>query len=251
MERIDTLLNGNKIFQDTDSFLYGIDAVLLADFTARCCKKNDFVVDLCSGNGIVPLLLEHKISAGKIVGVEIQKNSALLAQKSMELNYLQEKISFLNGDLKEINKNLKKHCANIVSCNPPYMIFNHGRLNPSDAKTIARHEISCTLEDVVVCADYLLKPKGSFCMIHRPFRLPEIFLCLNKHHLEPKRMQLILPFEGREPNLVLVEARKNASPSLKIEPPVAVRNKYGKYTEEILRIQKTGLGAEPQENGGW
>lgn len=236
LERIDNLLNGNKIFQDSDNFLFGIDAVLLADFVTKCCRKNDFIVDLCSGNAIIPLLIEKNLSEGKILGVEIQEKSANLAKKSVQINNLQEKINILQEDLKQIHNFVNKHSVDVVCCNPPYMIFEHGKQNPNDAKAIARHEVACNLEDVVACADYLLKTHGIFCMIHRPFRLPEIFETLHRHQLEPKKMQLIFPFEDKEPNLVLIEARKNANPRLKIDPPLIVREKSGEYTKRIKQI---------------
>lgn len=232
------LLNGNKIFQDTNGFLFGIDAVLLYDFAKKSLKKDDFVVDLCSGNAVVPLLLEKNILNGKILGVEIQKSSFMLAQKSIKLNNLQEKIDFLNEDLKNIHLYIKKHSVNFVTCNPPYMILKHGKQNFADEKAIARHEIFCKLEDIITAADFLLKTHGVFCMIHRPFRLPEIFSCLKCHNFEPKRMKLVFPFIDKQPNLVLIEARKNAKPELKIEPPLIVRENSGMYTKEINEIYK-------------
>lgn len=236
MEKIDTLQNGNKIFQDTQEFQFGIDAVLLSHFASPKIKKESFLVDLCSGNGIIPLLLEKKITAGKILGVEIQNNAARLAEKSIRQNNLTEKIQMLNQDLKTINESVKKHSADIVTCNPPYMIFEHGKQNPSDAKAIARHEITCTLKDIVAAADYLLKTHGTFYLIHRPFRLPEIFAALKEFRLEPKRMQLIYPFIHKEPNLVLIESQKNANPRLKNERPLIVRNENGEYTTQIEEI---------------
>lgn len=238
MEKIDLLLNGNKIFQDTDGFLFGIDAILLCDFAKKSLRKSDFVVDLCSGNGAVPFLLEKNITEGKILGVEIQEKSFLLAQKSAELNNLNDKICFLNEDLKNIDSHVKKHTADFVTCNPPYQVLKHGEHSPVNEKAIARHEIFCTLEDVVAAADFLLKTHGIFCMVHRPFRLPEIFSCLKNYNLEPKRMRLVFPFADREPNLVLIEARKNANRELRVEKPLIVREKSGEYTEEINEIYK-------------
>lgn len=238
MEKLDLLLNGNKIFQDTDGFLFGIDAILLCDFAKKSLKKSDFVVDLCSGNAAVPLLLEKNIQDGKILGVEIQKKSSSLAQKSIKLNNLQDKIDFLNEDLKNIDLHVKKHVADFVTCNPPYTVLKHGEQSPTEEKAAARHEIFCTLEDVVAAADFLLKTHGIFCMVHRPLRLPEIFSCLERHNLEPKRMRLVFPFADREPNLVLIEARKNANRELRVEKPLIVREKSGEYTEEIAEIYK-------------
>lgn len=236
VERVDTLLNGNKIFQNDEGFQFGIDAVILSNFAGKILKKKDSLVDLCTGNGIIPLLVEKKITKGKIFGVEIQKHSAELAGKSVLENHLSEKIQIINNDLKKISHFFGKHSVEVVTCNPPYMIFNHGKQNPNEPKAIARHEIMCTLNDVVFAADYLLKTHGTFCMIHRPFRLPEIFSSLYKFNMEPKRMQLIYPFIDKEPNLVLIEARKNAQPGLKNELPLIVREKNGEYTDYIKKI---------------
>lgn len=214
----DILLNGYKILQNPSAFMFGIDAVLLAYFAKSEIRKNDVVVDLCTGNGIVPLLLESAASAEKIFGVEIQKDSAALAKESVSLNGLEEKIKIYNEDLKCIVPQIfKKHSISCVTCNPPYMIVEHGKNNPSDSKAIARHEIFCTLEDVISTAEKLLKPHGKFFLIHRPFRLVEIFNLMERYSLMPKRIQFVQPEEGKEANLVLIEARKNAKDRLKVE----------------------------------
>jgi tRNA1Val (adenine37-N6)-methyltransferase len=149
---------------------------------------------------------------------------------------LEGRIRIINGDLREAEKLFPRHSFNVVTCNPPYMIDAHGKGNELDALTIARHEVLCTLEDVVAAADSLLATHGRFFMIHRPFRLPEIFSSLEKHKMEMKRMRLIQPFAGKEPNMVLIEARKNAKRRLTIEPPLVVRNDDGQYTAEIRQI---------------
>lgn len=230
----DILLNGNQIIQSKNTFMYGIDAVLLADFVRTQIHKTDSYIDICSGNGIIPLLLTDVVE--KITALEIQTEIAEMAKKSMELNNLENRISVINGDLKKVEGLFSKHSFNCVSCNPPYMINQHGRQNILDAKTIARHEVLCNLEDVISAADYLLHSHGKFFMVHRPFRLPEIFFAMKNHGLEPKRMRLIQPFENTEPNLVLIEARKDANPSLEIEESLIVREKNGAYTEEIKKI---------------
>lgn len=236
MEKIDILQNRNKIFQDTEDFQFGIDAVLLSYFAQSKLKKDSSLVDLCSGNSIIPLLLEKKIITGKIIGIEIQTKSAELAQKSILENNLTEKIQILNQDLKNVPKLIKKNSIDFVTCNPPYMIFEHGKQNATDSKAIARHEISCTLRDIISATDYLLKTHGTFFLIHRPFRLPEIFTTLKEFRLEPKKMQLVYPFIDKEPNLVLIEATKNANPRLQNEKPLIVRNKNREYTAQIQEI---------------
>ena len=232
----DTLLSGYKIIQDRKGFMFGIDAVLLSNFAFSSIKMRDSGVDLGTGNGIIPLLLVDKVA--HITGLEIQQKSAALAQKSVELNNLNEKIQVMNGDIKNVQTLFAKHAYDFVTSNPPYMISEHGKENPADEKAIARHEVLCKLEDVISAAEYLLKPHGKFFMIHRPFRLAEIFNCLQKYKLEPKRMCLVSPFAASEPNLVLIEARKNAQSRLKIEPEIIVYEKPGVYTERVKTIYK-------------
>ena len=247
MEQIDTLKNGYKIIQDSESFQFGIDAILLADFAAKEIKEGNSIIDLGTGTGIIPLLMEkraEKFNNVKFTGLEVQRASADMAARSVSLNGLDERIKIINGDLtnldghKNENKNplFQRHSFNIVTCNPPYMIDDHGKSNVLDALSIARHEILCTLEDVVAAADYLLAPHGKFFMIHRPFRLPEIFEELSEYKLEAKRMRLIHPFANKDANMVMIEARKNAKRRLTIEPPLIVRNDDGNYTDEINKI---------------
>lgn len=230
----DKLLNGYEILQDKNCFMFGIDAVLLADYASQSVRKNDSVIDLCTGNGIIPLLMANKVN--KIDGLEIQERCANMAQESIRLNSLEERIKISMGDVKQVNQLYPKHSFNCVTCNPPYMINEHGRQNITDEKTIARHEILCSLEDVISAADFLMQTHGKFFMIHRPFRLPEIFYAMKNHGIEPKKMRLVHPFENTEPNLVLIEGRKNANPRLLIEKPLVVYKKAGEYTDEIQEI---------------
>ena len=236
MIKTDTLKNGYKILQDSERFQFGIDAVLLADYASKSLKEKESVIDLGTGTGIIPLLMVNKCKTAAFTGLEVQKESADMAARSVAMNDLERRINIVNGDLKMTDKLFDKHSFNIVTCNPPYMIDAHGRNNEQDALTIARHEVLCTLEDVVKAADYLLASHGSFFMIHRPFRLPEIFSSLEKHKMEMKRMRLIYPFADKEPNMVLIEARKNAKRRLTIEPPLIVRNDDGEYTVEVQDI---------------
>ena len=241
MVQTDILKNGFKILQDTEGFQFGIDAVLLADFAmGRGLKPGEKVIDLGTGTGIIPLLMaaatENLETSPDFTGLEVQEASAEMAARSVALNGLEGKIRIRHGDLRNVAGLFDRHSFNVVTCNPPYMIDAHGRGNELDAKTIARHEVLCTLEDVVAAADYLLAPHGRFFMIHRPFRLPEIFESLASHKLEPKRMRLIHPFADKEPNMVMIEARKNAKRRLTIEPPLIVRYDDGNYTAEIRQI---------------
>lgn len=236
MIKTDTLKNGYKILQDSERFQFGIDAVLLADYASKSLKEKESVIDLGTGTGIIPLLMVNKCKTAAFTGLEVQKESADMAARSVTMNELEGQIQIVHGDLKEAGSLFPRHSFNVVTCNPPYMIDAHGRNNEQDALTIARHEVLCTLEDIVTAADYLLASHGSFFMIHRPFRLPEIFSSLEKHKMEMKRMRLIYPFADKEPNMVLIEARKNAKRRLTIEPPLIVRNDDGEYTVEVQDI---------------
>ena len=252
MIQTDTLKNGFKIIQDTERFQFGIDAVLLADFAAGSVHEGDKVIDLGTGTGIIPLLLAGRWKSTEgafdtplrgtqapqvtFTGLEVQEASADMAAQSVALNGLEGQIQILQGDLKEADNLFPRHSFDVITCNPPYMIDEHGKRNALDAKTIARHEVLCTLEDVVAAADTLLASHGKFFMIHRPFRLPEIFSALERHNMEMKRMRLIQPFADKEPNMVLIEARKNAKRRLTIEPPLIVRDDNGEYTVEVQDI---------------
>ena len=240
MEIVDTLKNGYKIIQNSEMFKFGIDAVLLSYFSFNQIRNNEKIIDLGTGNGIIPLLLA-KSRAKTITGLEIQKENVEIAKKSIALNQLENKINVIQGDIKLVSKDFSKHSFDSVLTNPPYMINNHGKQNPNDAKLIARHEVLCNLEDIISAADFLLKPNGKFFMIHKAFRLPEIFNSMINHKIEPKRMQMILPFVNKEANLVLIEGRKNGNPRLQIEKNLIVyeksgTDKPGTYTKMIEDI---------------
>ena len=240
MEIVDTLKNGYKIIQNSEMFKFGIDAVLLSYFSFNQIRNNEKIIDLGTGNGIIPLLLA-KSRAKTITGLEIQKENVEITKKSIALNQLENKINVIQGDIKLVSKDFPKHSFDSVLTNPPYMINNHGKQNPNDAKLIARHEVLCNLEDIISAADFLLKPNGKFFMIHKAFRLPEIFNSMINHKIEPKRMQMILPFVDKEANLVLIEGRKNGNPRLQIEKNLIVyeksgTDKPGTYTKMIEDI---------------
>lgn len=234
-ERIDDLQrNGYKIIQNPDKFCFGMDAVLLSGFAK--VKDGGSVLDLGTGTGIIPLLLAGKTNAAKIKALEIQPESAEMAGRSVRLNALQDRIEIVEGDIKEASHIFRKASFDAVTCNPPYMIGQHGIKNPESALAIARHEILCTLEDVVREAALLVKPGGSFFMVHRPFRLPEIICTFRAHRLEPKRMQLVHPFIDAEPNMVLIEGVRGGKPRMLVEKPLIIYKKPGVYTEEIYDI---------------
>ena len=234
-ERIDDLeRNGYRIIQDTKRFCFGMDAVLLSGF-ARV-KEGARVLDLGTGTGIIPILLEAKTGAEHLTGLEIQEESADMARRSVLLNGLEDKIDIVTGDIKEAESLFDAASFDVITCNPPYMIGKHGITNEGDAKAIARHEILCTLEDVVSQAAKLLKPGGNFFMVHRPFRLAEIMAVLQAYKLEPKRMQLVYPFVDKEPNMVLIEANRGGKPRLTVEKPLIVYKEPGVYMPEIYEI---------------
>ena len=234
-ERIDDLQrNGYRIIQNPEKFCFGMDAVLLSGF-ARV-KPGANVLDLGTGTGIIPILLEAKTDAAHLSALEIQEESADMARRSVLLNHLENKIDIVTGDIKEADQIFQAASFDVITCNPPYMIGQHGLTNPDAPKAIARHEILCTLEDVVRNAAKLLKPGGSFYMVHRPFRLTEIMNVLTKYKLEPKRMQLVYPYIDREPNMVLIEALKGGNSRITVERPLIVYEKPGVYTKEILEM---------------
>ena len=233
-ERIDNLeYKGLKIIQNKEMFCFGIDAVLLADF-AKVIKDNSVVVDLGTGNGIIPILLSKKINAKKIIGVEIQPEVCEMANRSIVLNNLEDNVEILLGDIKTIEKEIVQE-VNAVITNPPYKKENTGLINEKENKIIARHEVKCTLEDVVKTSSKLLKDKGSLFMIHRTERFSEIFEILRKYKLEPKRIRFVHTNKDTISNMVLIQANKNEGSFLKVEPPLIVYNNKT-YTDEILKI---------------
>lgn len=234
-ERIDELgRNGYRILQDPDRFCFGMDAVLLSDFVK--VKEGARVLDFCTGTGIIPILMEAKTKASYFEALEIQEESADMARRSILLNGLEEKIRVVTGDVKEASLLFSKGSYDTITCNPPYMIGQHGIVNPGSPKAIARHEILCTLEDIIREGSKLLKQQGSFFMVHRPFRLAELMTLFIKYKLEPKRMRLVYPMIDKEPNMVLIQATKGGKPRLTVEKPLIVYEEPGKYTQEIYEI---------------
>lgn len=234
-ERIDELQrNGYRIIQHTEKFCFGMDAVLLSGFVRA--KEGERILDLGTGTGIIPILLEAKTKATHLTGLEIQAESADMAQRSVMLNGLEDKITIIEGDIKEADKLFEAASFDIVTCNPPYMIGQHGLQNPDAPKAIARHEILCTLEDVAAKAAKLLRPGGRFFMVHRPFRLAEIMTVLTRYRLEPKRMRLVYPYIDKEPNMVLIEASRGGRSRMTVEKPLIVYESPGVYTQEIYDV---------------
>lgn len=234
-ETVDDLqLKGLNLIQKKDGFKFGIDAVLLSDFA--CVKNKHKVIDLCTGTGIIPFLIYGKYQPESVYGLEIQKDMIEMAERSVKLNSLDEKVCFINEDLKNIEFLKKLEKFDVVTVNPPYKLNNSGIINPNDKLAIARHEILCNLEDVIHAARILLKDNGRLFMIHRPERLADILTLMRKYKIEPKRIKMIHPKMGKAPNIVLVEGQRDGGAYLKWEAPLYVYDNNGKYTKEIDSI---------------
>lgn len=234
-ERLDELhRNGYHIIQNPKKFCFGMDAVLLSGFAK--VKEGETALDLGTGTGIIPILLEAKTLGKHFTALEIQEESADMARRSVAYNDLEEKIKIITGDIKEASQIFGAASFDVVTTNPPYMNDQHGLKNPNVPKAIARHEVLCTLEDVIREGAKVLKPQGRFYMIHRPFRLVEIINTLTKYKLEPKRMQMVHPYIDKEPNMVLIEAVRGGKARLKVEKPLIVYKEPNVYHQEIYDI---------------
>ena len=238
-ERVDDLhRDGHLIIQDPKRFCFGVDAVILSGFAK--VKKGEKVLDLGTGTGIIPILLAAKTKGQHFTGLEIQPESAEMANRSVQMNELEEKVAIKEGDIKDAVSIFGASTFDVVTSNPPYMNEGGGLVNPFEAKAIARHEILCSLEDVVAAAAKTLKPLGRFYMIHRPFRLTEILTKMHEYKIEPKRIQFIHPYIDKEPTMVLVEGMRGAKPRVTIEPPIIM------YTKDGTLLQKNGNNSEKQ-----
>ncbi len=234
-ERLDDLqCDGLYLIQNPDKFCFGIDAVLLSNFVK--VKKDGYAVDLCTGSGIVPILLSTKTKAKKITGIEIQSDIADMASRSVSYNKLDEKIDIINDDISNALKYIKHSCVDSVCVNPPYMKDMAAIKNPDLPLAIARHELLTDLETVINIANKLLKENGRFFMIHRPSRLSEIFASMKQNRIEPKRIRFIHSYIDSKANLVLIEGLKGSGVWLDVEPPLAVYKEKNVYTDEVLKI---------------
>lgn len=233
-ERIDDLqINGRRIIQSPDRFCFGMDAVLLSGFAK--VKKGESVLDLGTGTGILPILLDAKTEGGHFIGLEIQPESADMARRSVILNNRQDKIDIVTGDIKNALNIFGMASFDVIVTNPPYMNQNHGITNPESPKAIARHELLCSLEDVIRQTRSLLKVNGRMYMVHRPFRLPDIMELMNECGIEPKKMRFVHPYVDREPSMVLIEGVRGGNRRLTVEKPLVIYDGPGEYSEEIKR----------------
>lgn len=234
-ERLDDLqIKGYEIIQHPGKFCFGMDSSLLSSFVR--VKSQDRVLDLGTGTGILPILLEAKTKGKHFTGLEIQEESADMARRSVLHNHLEEKIEIITGDIKEASVIFGHVSFDVVVTNPPYMIGQHGLKNETDAMTIARHETLCTLDDILRESAKLLPFKGRFYMVHRPFRLAEILSKMVAYKIEPKRMRLVYPYVDKEPNMVLIEGVRGGNSRMTVEKPLIVYEKDGSYTQEVLEL---------------
>ncbi len=234
-ERIDDLhRNGYMIIQDPQRFCFGIDAVLLTSFVE--VKKNEVVLDLGTGTGVIPILLEAKTEGKHFIGLDIQEESVEMAKRSVFMNELEQKIEIHLGDIKQLEHLYKLSSFDVITTNPPYINNGSGIKNEYEPKAIARHEILCSLEDIIYGTAKLLKSSGRFYMIHRPHRLTDIFVLLRQYKLEPKRIRFIHSYINKEPTMVLIEAVRGGKPMLKVETPLIIYKSNGEYTDEIIAL---------------
>lgn len=235
-ERIDDLqLNNLKIIQNKDGFCFGIDSVLLSDFSKEI-PTGSTVLDLGTGTGILGILLCGKTKLSKIYGIDLQEEVCQMAQRSVKLNNLEDRFEIINDNIKNLNTIFENCSIDAIVSNPPYKKNNSGLKNESQTKLISRHEITASLEDFIEISSKLLKDNSSLYMVHRPERLSDLFYLLRKYKLEPKKLRMVQSYFDSKPKLVLVKATKNAKSFLNIENPLIIYNKDGTYTSEILKI---------------
>ena len=236
-ERLDYLLaeKDMRIIQSPSVFSFSLDAVLLAKFVYVPIQKGN-LLDLCSGNGVIPLFLSLR-TKGSITGVEIQERLFNMAVRSIEYNGLENRLHMIHGDIKEMPSTLGHGKYDIVTCNPPYFITPSNEvINENEHLAIARHEILCTLEDAVKVSSELVRQGGKVAFVHRSGRLIDMITLMRKYRLEPKRLQFIYPKKGKEANTLLIEATKDGKPDLKILPPLIVYQDNDEYTAETRKI---------------
>ncbi len=234
-ERVDDLhIQNYRIIQNKEGFCFGMDAVLLSDFAK--VKEAETVLDMGTGTGIIPILLEAKTKGKAYMGLEIQEEFVDMARRSVQMTGQADKVTILHGDIKEAAQLFPLSTFDVITSNPPYMNSGKGLMNPSSAKAIARHEVLCSLEDVIYNASKLLRVGGRFYMVHRPQRLMEIFATLKKHRLEPKQIRMVHSYAHKEATMVLIEAIRGGNPLLKVHSPLIIYSDKNQYSSEIYKI---------------
>lgn len=238
-ERLDDLqINGYEIIQNPEFFCFGMDAVLLSHYVKAPGDKR--ILDLGSGNGIIPIMLAALTRSTFIRGLEIQEENVDMAARSIAHNGITDRAEIIKGDIKDASRIFGASSFDIVVSNPPYMKGGRGLKNEADRRTIARHEVLCTLEDVVRETSRLLNAGGRFYMVHRPLRLVEIFTLMRQYRIEPKGMRLVYPYVDKEPNMVLIEGIKDGGEELRVDKPLIIYEKSGQYTKALLDIYAGG-----------
>ncbi len=223
-----------KIVQNNEYFNFSLESILIPRFCIL--KKKMKIIDFCTGNAPIPLVLST-LTDSEIIGVEIQKEIYALATESVKINGLEERISILNEDVKKLPDLFETDTFDLITCNPPYFKVNESsNLNDNYIKTVARHEVMLTLNDIFAVSRKLLKNNGSVVMVHRTDRLSEILTLMTNNNLQPKRIRFIYPKEGKESNLVLIDAKKNGKIGVKVLPPLYCHNDDGSYTSEVLKM---------------
>lgn len=225
-----------QIIQNPQWFCFGVDAVLLSHFAD--VRKNDTVMDLGTGTGVMPLLLAAISEAKSIDGLEIQPDVADMARRSVRLNMLEDRVNIITGDIVGYKTSVQ---YSAVICNPPYKKAGSGILNKDDKQYISRHEVLCNLHDIVQTASHILKPFGRFAIIHRPERLADIIFEMRSLKIEPKRIRYVHSYAQKAAVMVMIEGMRGAKPYIKTEPPLVIYNEDGSYTDEVLEYYSTGI----------
>lgn len=242
-ERIDDLLTKNlKIIQSNEVFSFSMDAVLLSHFVSLPVQKGK-IIDLCTGNGVIPLLLSTR-TKGVIHGVEIQDRLADMAKRNVELNHVMDRIHIYHDDVKEASKYLIPGSYDVLTCNPPYLPLQRGMHNANDHFSIARHEIKLTLEEMIQVSAKLVRTGGKVAYVHRPSRLVDLMMYMRKYKIEPKRIRFVYPKKNVESNMVLIEGIRDGKPDVKLLPPLIVYEENGEYCQEIYEIYYKKIGGE-------
>lgn len=242
-ERIDDLLTKDmKIIQSNEVFCFSMDAVLLSHFVSLPVQKGK-IIDLCTGNGVIPLLLSTR-TRGVIHGVEIQGRLADMAKRNVELNRLEDRIQIYHDDVKEASKYLTPGGYDVLTCNPPYLPLQRGMHNTNEHYSIARHEIKLTLEEMIQVSAKLVRTGGKVAYVHRPSRLADLITYMRKYKIEPKRIRFVHPKKNAEANMVLIEGIRDGKPDVKLLPPLIVYEENGEYCQEIYDIYYKEMGGD-------
>ena len=227
---------GLKLYQDPDCFCFSLDSVVLANY-CKIRKRDANIVEFCSGNGVVSIIMSRRTNAN-IVGIEIQKKLYDMANESLDYNNLNDRITFINDDIKNFVKD-KDNYVDLIVCNPPYFKYDESnKINDSIEKQIARHELCINIDEICSCASKILKDNGKLCIVHRTDRFTDVYDAMKKYRIEPKRIKFIYNNEDSQAEMFLIEGQKNAGTGLIIDKPLLVRNLDGSYSDEYKKLQE-------------